>query len=287
VGCVFGAACGERTTRKRKLRVNRAARQEVEDGGLRCATKRFVALSAIVMLAVGCGGGVGVGRLAQPAANSTSRTLTGQTIDRVLLGGKSLSRILKQPLKIDSRFPPRFGGAEALRDDGWDSPAGCVGVASMLQQDVYQASNVKGVAAEAFRHAARSEVTSVKEGVVSLPAAADASALFAKFSRHWQKCDGTTLSLPGSLFRLDARITNVQAATSVLAATVSIGWKRSGSNSASIPAGRAIAVRDNCLVEVEVDFFDASIQSVHGSGDFDATAIDVARAMLDKVGALI
>jgi hypothetical protein len=97
--------------------------------------------------------------------------------------------------------------------------------------------------------------------------------------------------MPGRLFRLDVRITNVQAATSVLAATVSIGWQSSGANSAYIPAGRAIAVRDNCLVEVEVDFFDASIQSGHGSGDFNtrfnATAIDVARAMMDKVGSLI
>jgi hypothetical protein len=244
-----------------------------------------VALPAIVVLAAGCGGGVG--GTAQPAANSTPRPLTGQTIDRVLLGGRALSRILKQPLNIDSRFPPRFGGAEMLRADGWDSPADCLGVASMLQQNVYQSSNVKGVAAEAFRHAAKSEVTSVKEGVVSLPAAADAHALFAKFSRQWQKCDGTTLSLPDALFRLNARVTNVKAATSFLAATVSIGWKSSGSNSASMPAGRAIAVRDNCLVEVEVDFFDASIQSGHGSGDFDATAIEVARGMMDKVGALI
>jgi hypothetical protein len=209
----------------------------------------------------------------------------------VLLGDSALSRILKQPWSIDSRFPPRFGRAETLRDDGWDSPAGCLGVASMLQQNVYQSGDVKGVAAEVFRHAARSEVTSVKEGVVGLPAAADANALFAKSSREWQKCDGATLASPGSLFRLDARITNVQAATSVLAATVSIGWKSSGANSASIPAGRAIAVRDNCLVEVEVDFFDASIQSGYGSGDFNtrfnATAIDVARAMMDKVGSLI
>jgi hypothetical protein len=242
-----------------------------------------VALPAIVMLAAGCGGGVGVGGTPQTAANSTPRPLTGQAINRVLLGGKALSRILKQPLNVDSRF----GGAEALRDDGWDSPAGCLGVASMLQQSVYHSGNVKGVAAEAFRHAAMSEVTSVKEGVVSLPTAADAKALFAKFSRQWQKCDGKTLSLPGSVFRLDARITNVRAATSVLAATVWIRWKSSGSNSASIPAGRAVAVRDNCLVEVEVDFFDRSIQSHHGPGDFDATAIDVARAMLDKVGALI
>jgi PknH-like extracellular domain len=126
-------------------------------------------------------------------------------------------------------------------------------------------------------------VTSVKEGVVSLPTAADAGALFAKFSQRWQKCDGSTTPLPGSLVRLTAKITHVQVATSVLAATVSIGWTLPGPDSGSIPAGRAIAVRGNCLVEVEVDFFGPSNLSYQGSGDFNSTAIEIARAMTDRV----
>jgi hypothetical protein len=243
---------------------------------------RLVAPLAIVMLTAGCA--VAVGGTAQPASSLTPRPLTGQSIERALLGGRTLSRILKRPFNIDPRFPPRFGGPEALRDNGSASPVECLGVAEMLQQKVYRSSKVTDVAVETWRHAARSaDVTSVKEGVVSLPTAADAGALFANFSQRWQKCDRSTTPLPGSLVRLTAKITHVQVATSVLAATVSIGWTLPAPDSASIPAGRAIAVRGNCLVEVEVDFFGPSNLSYQGSGDFNTTAIDIARAMTDRV----
>ncbi len=203
------------------------------------------------------------------------------------LTDRALSRILKQSLKIDLRFPPRFGGPETLHDDGSASPVDCLGVAVMLGRSVYQSTNVKDVAVETWMHAAMSvEVTSVKEGVVSLPTAADASALFARFSEQWQKCDGTTLPLPGSLFRLQAETTDVQVATSVLAATVSIGWASPNSDSTSIPEGRAIGVRGNCLVEVEVDFFNTSNPSHYESGDINTSAVDIAQAMMDRVSAL-
>jgi len=131
------------------------------------------------------------------------------------------------------------------------------------------------------------EVTSVKEGVVSLPTAADANALFAKFSQQWQKCDGTTLPLPDSMFKLNERITNVEVATSVVAGTVSVGWAPSRPDSTSIPEGRAIGVRGNCLVEVEVDFFNAPDSSHRQSGTFNTGAVGIAQAMLDNIGALI
>jgi hypothetical protein len=240
---------------------------------------------SIGLLAAGCT--ATIGGTARPPANLTPRLLAGQTINQVLLGDESLSRILNQSFKIDRRFPPQFGGRETLQNDGSASPVDCLGVATMLHQSVYQSSNVKDVAVETWRHAAmRAEVTSVKEGVVSLPTAADAHALFAKFSQQWQKCDGTTLPLPGGLFRLKAKTTNVQVATSVLAATVSITLALPRSESASIPEGRAIGVRDNCLVEVEVDFFNTPNPSHGEPADINASAADVAHAMLDKVSAL-
>jgi hypothetical protein len=55
----------------------------------------------------------------------------------------------------------------------------------------------------------------------------------------------------------------------------------------SIPAGRAIGVRGNCLIEVEVDFFNSTKPSGRGPGDFSNSAIDIAGAMIDKVGALL
>jgi hypothetical protein len=244
----------------------------------------------VVMLSAGCG--VAVGGAAKPAPSPAPRSLTGQSVGHVLLGDRTLSRILKQSLNIDPRFPPRFGGDEDLQDDGTASPDDCLGVAAMLQRSVYRSSRVQEVAVETWRHAAmRADVTSVQEGVVSLPTAADADALFAAFARQWQECDGATTWLPGNMFRLKGKITNVQVATSVVAATVSIGWappnSKPVSDSESIPAGRAIGVRGNCLVEVEVDFFNSSNALGQGSGNFDTYGIDIARAMTDKVGALI
>ena len=78
-------------------------------------------------------------------------------------------------------------------------PDDCLGVAAMLQQNVYQSSDVEEVAVETWRHATLpADVTSVQEGVVSLPTAADADALFATFSHQWQKCDGTTRPCPAA-----------------------------------------------------------------------------------------
>jgi hypothetical protein len=61
----------------------------------------------------------------------------------------------------------------------------------------------------------------------------------------------------------------------------------SGLDSESIPEGRAIGVRANCLVEVEVDFFNATDPSPQGSGTFSTRAVDIAQAMMGKVSALI
>ncbi len=157
----------------------------------------------------------------------------------------------------------------------------------MMQQSVYQASDVKNVAVETWRPAAMSAaVTRVKEGVVSLPTAADANALFAKFSQQWQRCDGKTLPLSTGMFGLKVKVTNVQIATSVLAATISIESNLPGLNSASVPAGRAIGVRGNCLIEVEVDFLNTPNPSLQGPDDINTSALDIAQIMRDKVSAL-
>lgn len=240
----------------------------------------------IVLLAAGCA--VNVGGKATPAPGLAPRSLGGRAVDHVLLGEEALSRILKQPLDLDFRFPPQFGGAEALQDAGTALPDGCLGVAAMLQQGVYESSDVEEVAVAAWRHATKpADVTDVKEGVVSLPTAADAAALFATFSRQWQECNGAQTSLPGGMFRLKGRITNVQVVDSVVAATVWEGWRSPDPDSVSIPAGRALAVRGNCLIEVEVDFFNSPRPSAHGPGEINDSAIDVARAMMDRIGALI
>lgn len=248
---------------------------------------------AAVLLTAGCAAAVGGN--AQPAPTPKPRSLTRQTVNHVLLNDAAMARIVKQPLEIDPRFPPRFGGPEELQDAGTALPDGCVGVAAMLQQNVYPSSDVQQIAVETLRHtAAPAAVTSVREAAVSLPTAADANALFAAFSQQWQKCDGATTSLPAGVFRLKGAIAHVQVSPSVLAATVSIGWTTPKAEPAPDPDAirtlRAVGVRNNCLVEVEVDVFSPSKRPGHPAGashDLDNSATDIASAMMEKVDALI
>ncbi len=275
------AECGRRRA------VNRTPRE----ARLRSAFDRvrsrwfFTAALAAVMLTSGCT--VTVGGKAQPAPDLAPRPLAGPTITRVLLGHTTLSRILKQPMIVDFGFPRRFGGPEALQADGTASPVDCLGVAGMLEQSAYHSGNVKGVAIEAWRHAAVSAaVTEVREGVVSLPTAADADALFAVFSQQWRNCNGRTQPLSDNVFRLKAMIDQVRVANSVLGATVWLALASSGKDADSIPAGRAVGVQGNCLVEVEVDFFNASHSSLRGQGGIPDSAEDIAQMMMDRIGAL-
>jgi hypothetical protein len=250
-------------------------------------TRAVAVLGSMVIgpLATSCT--VVTGGNAQAPPSVEPRPLTGEAVTQVLLGDTTLSRILNEPFVIDSRLPARFGGPEALQNMGLSSPTDCLGVAEMLHRSVYGASNVNNVAVVAWRHAARpAQLTSIKEGVVSLGSAAEARALFARFAQQWQSCDSHTVPLPDAVFRLKAEITNVQVAPSVLAGTVLIAFNSGHSDPTSIPAGRAIGVRGNCLVEVEVDFFNASRRSLDGSSITNATAFDIAQLMMERVSAL-
>ena len=179
-----------------------------------------------------------------------------------------------------------FGGSENLGDSyGAASPPDCVGVVYMTQKSAYQSADVKNIAGELWRHHGRSvKVDEVDESVVSLATTADADALFAKFAVQWTACDGKTLTVPSGTFVQNA-ITDVSVADSVVVATVSLG---PGAHSilASIPEARAVGVRGNCLVEVEVTFFAVTYPSDQGSADINTSAIDIAHAMIDKIGAL-
>ena len=251
--------------------------------GVRLA--RAVAVLSIGLLAVGCT--TFTSGKAQAPLKPTARSLTGQTIRQVLLDGGALSRILNEPFIINRRLPPRYGGPEAMQDLRSASRVDCLGVAEMLHESVYQSSEVNDVADETWREAGTSaKLTDIKEGVVSLPTAADANALFSRFSQQWEKCDGQALLLPDRVFRLSAKITNVQVAPSVLAGTVWIAFDSPSSDTVSMPARRAIGVRGNCLVEVEVDFFNESSRSLQGSVAKNATAVDIAQIMMDRVSAL-
>lgn len=243
------------------------------------------ALTLVAALAVGCG--AVVDGTAKPAPNLKPRPLAGETIRQVLLDGATLSQMLSQPFV--ARKQPEFGGPEKLYDtDRSVSPPGCLGVTAMLQKGVYQSADVTDVASESWwNNGEPAQVITVIEGVVTVPSAAQAEALFAKFSQQWLQCTGTTTTEHTGPISTTNNISDVRVANPIVAAT----------NTATsvlpnlpplrpTPQARAIGVGLNCLVEVDVVFFGGRRSSDPGSARVDTSAIDIAHAMLDKVGAL-
>jgi len=246
------------------------------------------ALLVIALLAVGCGGVVD--GTAKPAPNLKPRPLIGEAVRQVPLDDVALSRMLSQPFV--RRQPPVFGGPDKLfQSDIQVSPADCLGATAMLQKRVYGSADVKDVAYESWwNNGDPAQVISVMEGVVALPTAAQAEALFAKFSAQWQHCNGanaTEQTGPISTTNVisDIRVTdasnNVVAATNTATATLP--------NMPALqptPQARAIGLRLNCLVEVEVVFFGDRRPSDPGSATLDTSGVDIAHAMMDNVSAL-
>ncbi|OBH38345.1 hypothetical protein A5692_00730 [Mycobacterium sp. E342] len=240
-----------------------------------------------MMSATGCT--VTVTGAARPPANLTPRSLDGQALNRVLLGRSALSRIVKEPVEPDPRFPPLVGGPELLAGAGTGWSDSCLAVAVMMQAGAYRSANVKGFALTTWRPdpGSAATVTRVQQAAISLPTAAEANALFATVSRQWQECDGKTVPISGGSLPLEVQVSHVQNAVSVVAATISMRWNTPPLFSPpSLPAARAVGVRDNCLIEVEIDFFGTSSASPQAQGDINSGALDIAQVMRDKVSAL-
>jgi hypothetical protein len=243
------------------------------------------ALVMVAASAVGCGGVVG--GTAKPAPNLKPRPLTGQTITQVPLDDVALSRMLGQPFV--ARQPPEFGGPDKLfQPDNQASPDDCRGVTMMLQKSVYESAGVKDVAYESWwNNGDPAQVISVMEGVVALPTAAQADALFAKFSKQWQHCDGTTNTDQTGPISTTNAISDIRVTNDVVAATnTATAVLPNMPPLLPTPQARALGVRLNCLVEVEVVFFGDRRASDPGSADLDTIGTDIAHAMMDKVSSL-
>jgi hypothetical protein len=242
----------------------------------------------VAALAAGCGGVVQ--GTAKPAANLKPRPLAGETVRRVLLDGEALSRMLSQPFA--TRKPPEFGGPDTLfQKDESVTPAGCRGVTAMLQKSVYQSADVKAVASQSWwNNGEPAQVISVIEGVVSLPSAAQAEALFAQFSQQWKQCKGTTTTEQTGPISTTNAISDVRVAdasnTVVAATNTATSVLPNMPALQPTPQARAIGVRLNCLVEVQVVFFGDRRPSDPGSANVDTSGIDIAHAMMDRVSAL-
>jgi hypothetical protein len=249
--------------------------------GLAVAT----ACTVVAAFAVGCGSVVA--GTAKPAPNLKPRPLSGRTVEHVLLDGKVLSRMLGQPFVAHQ--PAKFGGADRL--DEREVPAesaDCVGVSAMLQKSVYDSADVQNVASVSWwNDGDPAQVISVMEGVVALPSAEQAHALFSKFPQQWQRCKGQTTTEETGPISTTTVIDDIRTLDSVVAA----------SNTATAtlpnmpalqptPQARAIGVRLNCIVEVEIVFFGDRQATDPGSATPDTSAVDVAQAMMEKVSTL-
>jgi hypothetical protein len=158
----------------------------------------------------------------------------------------------------------------------------------MLQKSVYESANISGVAFESWwNNGDPAQVISVMEGVVALPTAAQAEALFAKFTQQWQQCNGKTTTEETGPISTTNVISDIRITNSVVAATnTATAVLPNMPPLRPTPQARALGVRLNCLVETEVVFFGDRRPSDPGSAEVDTSAVNLANAMMDKVSAL-
>jgi hypothetical protein len=158
----------------------------------------------------------------------------------------------------------------------------------MLQKSFYESSDVQDVASESWwNNGDPAQVISVIEGVVTLPTAARAEALFAKFSQQWQQCNATTTTEQNGPINTTNSISDIRVTNTVVAATnTATAVLPNMPPLRPTPQARAIGVQLNCLIEVQVVFFGDRRSSDPGSANLDTSAIDIAHAMMDKISDL-
>lgn len=246
------------------------------------------ALLVVAALAAGCGSVVD--GTAMPAPNLKPRPLTGETVKQVPLDDTALTGMLSQPFV--ARQPPEAGGPDKLFEpENPVSPADCRGVTAMLQKSVYESADVKGLVYESWwNNGDPAQVISVMQGAVTLPTATQAEELFAKFSKQWQQCNGTTTTEQTGPISTTNAISDVRVtdASKTIVAATNTATSVLPNMPPLLPTAqaRAIGIRLNCLVEVEVVFFGDRRPSDPGSATVDGSAVDVAHAMMEKVSAL-
>ncbi|MEB3020691.1 sensor domain-containing protein [[Mycobacterium] crassicus] len=241
-------------------------------------------MAVLALLTSGCS--TVVTGTVRPAPGLAPTPVTGMALRQVLLDDAELSKLVGRPFRSDPSLPPRFGGVDEL-PDAWDAadPADCVGAAVGGQRIVYQDAGVQDVAHEFWDSAATegAQLTGVGEAAIALKTAADAQALFHRFSERWAQCDGVTVvrNDPGD-GDASGEVTDVSTGDVVLTATV----RTSVDGEQGLRVTRAVGVRVNCVVDVDVFWFAGEDDHADAPPAGDTTAADLARAMLDKVRGL-
>ena len=238
---------------------------------------RIGGILLVLLLASSCS--TVVGGTMRPAPGMTPRPVTGRTVERVLLGERELSKLFNQSFQTDPELPPRIGGSgEVFDEHSGASPDRCALAVGPMQQSSYQSAHALDGAREVWwniQTESDASVISVDEGVVALPTAADADALFENMSELWKQCDGVNVDYRGDTHT----VSGVDVADSVLSASAG----SSSDTAKTIPEARVVAVRVNCLVEVEVAYFSSSPQ---GPDERKSSVIDIAHLMMAKISDL-
>ncbi|QLL08417.1 sensor domain-containing protein [Mycobacterium vicinigordonae] len=236
------------------------------------------ALSMLVMAILAAGCTVVAGGSANPAPGLVPRPLTGRTITQALLGSEELSRAFKQAFTSDPNQPNATGGSELLRGNS-QVPPDCAGVVDLLLKDTYEGSEVRGIALNNWLYSSRHPaVVILQEAVVALPTAHAADVQFARIADRWNRCGGASMTIGGDP-NFTTRVGEVRKKDSVLSAPLD-----DVSSYMTMPEGRAIGVRVNCLLEVKIVYF--GYDERDNSARHVPSAAAVAQLLMQKVSSL-
>jgi PknH-like extracellular domain len=219
----------------------------------------------------------------QPGEGLPLGPLTGSELAEVLPTEDEMADALGDRLGPNPNLPEMSGGlsnmADGLRSDAEASPHDCVAATAPLQRSIYQDTGLTDFASFSWRlpDTDRGDVIGATTGVVAFPSTGDANDAFDAFAEQWEGCDGTVVEMPidGGDYFTD-EITGVRVENSVLSADVATA-RRPGP--VRWPRVRAMGVRANCLVEVDVSFSGGDAPP-SGLGE---VAIELAHVMMNRI----
>lgn len=187
--------------------------------------------------------------------------------------------------ELETNGPPSVGGIDkldsGLHDNNDAAPIECLGAVEPRERVVYEKAPVRAVAIQGYWNHQRSQggVLAVRVAAVELASATAAHELFDAFILQWKRCSGQTVIITEE-DRIHVmwyvKVGEVAASDPLLTATNS--WWDNQPNK-GFPAGRALGVASNVIVDVDVD-----MDGDHGPpSPVGNRATNIADVMLRKV----
>jgi hypothetical protein len=248
-------------------------------------TSRF--LVAIVTVAAGTA--LAACSTTVPGAPTTGAdALVGRNVADVLPTADELTELTGVEIE-PSAFPPSVGDEhvmpDGIRDEEDASEIQCLGATTPGMLKTYEQFPVWAVASRDLDSSYGSDTPSVDVGVTVVALTTDAAAVDAltTFTEQWQACRGKTMIVhdtAGSGYEFTHRVESVATRGEML--TASVAFTGSGNAPTTTIHQRALGVRANCLVDVEVSYFDP----YHDTTAPPDLAERVAQTALDKIAAI-